>query len=113
MYYANHLEEAIESYKKNLELNPQFPRTHIFLGKVYLLQGKPELALDEMPQEAIDAWRSFGLILTYHALGRKKEVDSLLSNYLVRFQKDNMYQIAEIYSIRGEKDKAFEYLEKA
>ena len=66
-----------------------------------------------MPQEAIDAWRSFGLILTYHALGRKKEVDSLLSNYLVRFQKDNMYQIAEIYSIRGEKDKAFEYLEKA
>ena len=45
LYHANHLEEAIVSYKKVLELNPQFPRAHIFLGKVYLLQGKPEWAL--------------------------------------------------------------------
>ena len=51
MYYANRLEEAIVSYKKVLELNPQFPRAHIFLGMVYLLQGKPELALAEMPQQ--------------------------------------------------------------
>ena len=51
LYYANHLEEAIVSYKKVLELNPQFPRAHIFLGKVYLLQGKPEMALAEMQLE--------------------------------------------------------------
>ena len=57
--------------------------------------------------------RNFGLILTYEALGRKKEVDKLLSDYIARFSKDNMYQIAEMYSFRGEKDKAFEYLEKS
>ena len=113
LYHANHLEEAIVSYKKVLELNPQFPRAHIFLGKVYLLQGKPELALNEMSQETNEAWRSFGLILTYQALGRKNEVDKMLSDYIARFSKDNMYQIAEIYAVRGEKDKAFEYLEKA
>jgi len=113
LYHANHLEEAIEAFKKNLELNPQFPRTHIFLGKVYLLQGKPELALNEMTQETIEDWRSFGLILTYQTLGRKKETDKMLSNYIVRFSKDNMYQIAEIYAFRGEKNKAFEYLEKS
>ena len=113
LYYANHLEEAIVSYKKVLELNPQFPRTHIFLGEVYLLQGKPEIALAEMPQETDEAWRNFGLILTYQALGRKNEVDKLLSDYIARFSKDNMFQIAEIYAFRGEKDNAFEYLEKA
>src|SRR5688572_8388960 len=113
LYHANHLEEAIEAFKKNLELNPQFPRTHIFLGKVHLLQGKPELALNEMTQETIEDWRSFGLILTYQTLGRKKETDKMLSNYIVRFSKDNMYQIAEIYAFRGEKNKAFEYLEKS
>ena len=113
LYHANHLEEAIVSYKKVLELNPQFPRAHILLGKVYLLQGKPELALAEMPQEANEAWRNFGLILTYQALGRKKEVDKLLSDYIIKFPKDEMYQIAEIYAFRGEKDKAFEYLEKS
>jgi hypothetical protein len=66
-----------------------------------------------MTQEAVGDWRSFGLILSYQALGRKKEVDSLLSNYIARFSKDNMYQLAEIYAFRGEKDKAFEYLEKS
>ena len=113
LYHANHLEEAIVAYKKVLELNPQFPRAHIFLGKVYLLQGKPEMALAEMPQEADEAWRSFGLILTYQALGRKKEVDKLLSDYIFKFPKDEAYQIAEIYAVRGEKDKTFEYLEKS
>ena len=72
------------------------------------------MALAEMLQEVgEEAWRSFGLILTYEALGRKKEVDKLLSDYIARFQKNNMYQIAEIYAVRGEKDKAFEYLEKS
>ena len=114
LYHANHLEEAIVAYKKVLELNPQFPRAHIFLGKAYLLQGKPHLALAEMGQEAgEDDWKSFGLILTYQALGSKRESDKLLSDYLVRFQKNNMYQLAEIYAVRGEKDKAFEYLEKS
>ena len=114
LYHANHLEEAIVTYKKVLELNPQFPRAHIFLGKAYLLQGKPHLALAEMLQEVgEEAWRSFGLILTYEALGRKKEVDKLLSDYIIKFQKNNMYQIAEIYAVRGNKDKAFEYLEKS
>ncbi|HZI53191.1 MAG TPA: tetratricopeptide repeat protein, partial [Chitinophagaceae bacterium] len=113
LYHANHLEEAIVAYKKVLELNPQFPRAHIFLGKVYLLQGKPEWALNEMSQESNEAWRTFGLILAHQALGHKKEADKLLSDYIARFSKDNMFQIAEIYSIRGEKDKAFEYLEKA
>src|SRR5688572_23284511 len=59
LYHANHLEEAIVAYKKVLELNPQFPRAHIFLGKVYLLQGKPEWALNEMSQESNEAWRTF------------------------------------------------------
>jgi TolB-like protein/class 3 adenylate cyclase/Flp pilus assembly protein TadD len=114
LYHANELEEAIGAYKKLLELNPQFPRAHIFLGKVYLLQRKPHMALAEMRQEAGDeAWRSFGLILAYQALDSKKEADQLLSDYLVRFQKNNMYQLAEIYAFRGEKNKAFEFLEKS
>ena len=112
LYYANRFEEAIEAYKKVLELNPNFPRAHIFLGKVYLLQGKPEMALTEMLQEADGPWKNFGLILAYHALGRKTETDKLFSDFISRFQKKEMYQIAEIYAYRGEKDKAFDYLEK-
>ncbi|MEO7394657.1 MAG: tetratricopeptide repeat protein, partial [Chitinophagaceae bacterium] len=113
LYHDNQLEAAIASYKKVLEINPQFPRAHIFLGQVYLLQGKPELALDEMPQEADEAWKNYGLILIYLALGRKQEVDKLLPDFLVKYPKDHACQIAEIYAFRGEKDKAFEWLEKS
>lgn len=113
LYHTNHLDEAIISFKKVLELNPQFPRAHIFLGKVYLLQGRPEQALVEMQQEKEGAWRIFGLVLTYNALGRKKEADKLFAEYLSKFTKNEMYQIAELYAVRGDKDKAFEYLEKS
>lgn len=113
LYHSNRLDEAIVAYKKVLELYPQFPRTHIFLGKVYLLQGKPEKALAEMQQETNEAWRNFGLMLAYQALGRKKEVEKMLNDYIVKFAKDEAYQIAEVYAFRGEKDKAFEWLEKA
>ena len=113
LYQANRLEEAVVALKKVLDLNPQFPRAHIFLGMVYLLQEKPELSLAEMPQEQDEAWRSFGLILTYQSLGRKKEVDKLLSDYIIKFPKDHAYQIAEIYAFQGEKDKAFEWLEES
>jgi len=113
LYQANRLEEAIVALKKVLDLNPQFPRAHIFLGMVYLLQEKPELSLDEMSQEQDEAWRSFGLMLTYQALGRKKEVDKLLSDYIIKFSKNQAYQIAEIYAFQGEKDKAFEWLEES
>ena len=46
-------------------------------------------------------------------MGRKKEVEDLLSDYIVRLSKDNMFQIAEIYAVQGVKDKAFQYLEKS
>ena len=113
LYHTNHLGDAIVNYKKVLELNPEFPRAHVFLGKVYLLQGYPELALTEMTQETDEAWRIFGLTLAYDALGRKKEADKLNNEFMIKFPKDQMYQVAEVYAVRGDKDKAFEYLEKS
>ena len=111
--YANRFEEAKVSYKKILEINPQFQRAHMYLGRIYLLQGKPELALAEMKLENIEVFKRFGLALSYHALGHKKEADEELNNYIVNYQNDWAYLIAEIYAFRGEKDKAFEWLEIA
>ena len=111
--YSNHLEEAIVQFNKILELNPQFQRAHLYLGRIYLLQGKPEMALAEMQQENMEIFKRFGLALAYHALGRKKEADEELINFITIYQNDWAYLIAEIYAFRGEKDSAFEWLEKA
>ena len=112
-YYSNQVEEAIIACKKALEINPQFPRANTFLGLIYLLQGKPAMAMDQLPNEPDKQWKIFGSILINQALGRKEEADKLLNNHLLKFPKDELYQIAEIYAYRGEKDKAFEYLEKS
>ncbi len=111
--YTNRFEKAIVSYKKILELNPQFQRAHMYLGRIYLLQGKPEMALTEMQQESMEVFKQFGLALAYHALRRSKEADAVLTNYIDTYQNDWPYLIAEIYAFRGEKNKAFEWLEKA
>ena len=110
--YANHLEDAIVTYKKILELNPQFPMAHVYLGEAYLLQGKPEMALVEMQQEQLKG-KDFGLTLAYTALGQQKEARAALSRYISEFQGTDMFLIAEIYAFLGEKNKAFEWLEKA
>jgi len=112
-YYTNQLDEAIVSFKKVLELNPQFPRTHLQLGEVYLLQGKPEMTLTEMQLETEAVFKDFGMPLAYFALKRRKEADEALKDYVTNYQNNWAYQIARIYAFREERDKAFEWLEKA
>jgi TolB-like protein/lipoprotein NlpI len=111
--YAGRPDEAIAYFKKTLEINSQFQRAHMYLGRNYLLSGKPEMALKEMQQENLEVFRTFGLALTYHALGRRKEADEALKNFTNKFQNEWNYLLAELYAYRGEKDKAFIWLGNA
>lgn len=69
-------------------------------------------ALAEIQKEPEPAWRGHGLALAYHAVGKKKEADAALTEYIEKFQNSAAFQIAEIYAYRGESDKAFERLER-
>ena len=111
--HAGQPEEAISYFKKTLDLNPQFQRAHMYLGRNYLLLGKNELALKEMQQENLEVFRTFGMALVYHAMGKKNEADDVLKDFTERFQNDWSYLLAELYAYRGEMDKAFMWLENA
>ncbi len=111
--HAGRLDEAIAYFKKALELNPQFQRAHLYLGRSYLLMGKPEMALKEMQQENLEVFRVFGMALAYYAANRHKEADEALRDFSNRFQNEWGYLLAELYAFRGEKDKAFIWLENA
>jgi TolB-like protein/lipoprotein NlpI len=112
-YYAGRWDEAEAAFRKALELNPQRPYAHFNLGRIYLARSKPEEALAEMQKEPEPVWGGQGLALAYHALGKKKEADAALANYIKNYQNDGAFQIAEIYAFRNEADKAFEWLERA
>jgi Tfp pilus assembly protein PilF len=112
-YYTGRWEEAEAAFRKALELNPQYPTAHYYLGLISLARSKLEEALAEMQKEPEPAWGGQGLALAYHALGKKKEADAALEDYIGNFQNGGACQIAEIYAYRGEADKAFEWLERA
>jgi tetratricopeptide (TPR) repeat protein len=112
-YYAGRLDEAAAAFTKALELSPDYPITRALLGRVRLMQGRPQEALAEIEREPDEVWRRYGLCLAYHAAGRAKEADAALAAF-VRDYKDTMaFQIAEIFAYSGDADKAFEWLDRA
>ena len=53
------------------------------------------------------------MAVVYHAAGKKKEAAEALKNFTDKFQNEWNYLVAELYAYRGEKDKAFMWLESA
>jgi tetratricopeptide (TPR) repeat protein len=110
--HAGRLDEAEATLRKGIELSPDYPGLYLVIGKIFLMRSKPEAALRVIEQEKDPFWRRQGLALAYHALGRKKEADAALAELLAE-NKEDTFQIAEVYAFRGEPDKAFEWLERA
>ncbi len=96
--HAGRPDEATAYLKKALELNPQFQRAHLYLGRNYLLSGKTEMAFQEMQEENLEEFRIFGMALAYHAADKTKEADEALKNFIDKFQNKWTYLLAELYA---------------
>jgi tetratricopeptide (TPR) repeat protein len=112
-YYAGHYDEAVAAFRNLLELDPSIPVIHHDLARVYLAQGRPQQALEEIQQEPEPVWRLFGQVLVYHALDKKNDADAVLSEFVAKYSDDSAYQVASAYAFRGQTEKAFEWLHKA
>ena len=106
-------DESIASLRECLELNPEYPEAHLFIGNDYIEKGKPDSALVEIRKETSPFWKNYGLAIVYHTLEKKKEADDKLTDLIKSDATDAAYQIAEVYAYRNEKEKAFEWLERA
>ena len=112
-YYAAQYDLATASYQKALELNPGDPAAHYLLSIVYLAEAKPQQALTEIEQQPRGSGRYIGEVLAYTALGHRQEADSALKMLVTNYPHEAAYQIAEVYAVRGEMDRAFNWLELA
>jgi TolB-like protein/Tfp pilus assembly protein PilF len=108
-----HLPQAEAAFRKSIELKPAQSYTHSGLGLVLLSQGKREAALAEMGRESDEGWRLEGLAIANHALGKHAEADAALAELTRKFDKDAPYSIATVHAYRGEKDQAFQWLDRA
>jgi tetratricopeptide (TPR) repeat protein len=112
--------EAEERLRQALALYPSIWATNL-LGQALLLDGRPEEALEvfEALEERLTAetgedYEGFpGHLETLHALGLTEQFDALLPKFL-EYHAANGHDllIAQHYAWMGDKDKAFEWLDR-
>jgi len=106
-------DDSISILEKQLELRPRYHWAHFNIGKSYLLKGDAEQALVEIKKNPSNVYREVGLVLAYSTLGREAEARTALDYLISEYGEQNPTWVAETYVWRGEKDQAFEWLEKA
>jgi serine/threonine protein kinase/tetratricopeptide (TPR) repeat protein len=119
-FLARQPDQAIEQLHKTLELDPDYPLAHSFLALAYNQKGLREQAIAELEKIALraDSRTIFKAVLgfVYGRSGRKDDAITILNelnNSTSSEQVGSPFEIALLYIGLGEKDQAFEWLEKA
>ena len=105
--------EAQAEYARVIELIPTAPWSHAGLGISFLLQGKFEEAAVEGQKDEADWARLLIVSMARWSQQRIPEADAALADLIKSSADGAAFQIAEVYAYRGEKDRAFEWLERA
>jgi serine/threonine-protein kinase len=109
---AGDLDGAQAAFRKSIAINQTFDGNHYQLSRILLAHGRPDAALNEIQMEVASDARNAGLSMIDHVLHRKNESDAALAD-LIRESGENWpYSIATVYAFRGERNEAFEWLEK-
>jgi TolB-like protein/Tfp pilus assembly protein PilF len=107
----DHWPQAEAAMRRALDIRPTYGLGHYSLGVTFLVRGDYTTALSEMQEEPIEVMKQQGLIMIYHALGRKAASDTALAEWL---KADHFaYNVAQVYAFRSQPDEAFHWLEQA
>jgi DNA-binding winged helix-turn-helix (wHTH) protein/TolB-like protein/tetratricopeptide (TPR) repeat protein len=119
LLFARQYDQAIEQYRKTLDLDSSFVRAHVQLGQVYGQKGQYEEAISELKKAiSLNSEDNYAIqLLGYmYAISRRtSEAYKALEELKERAKRTHVlpYDIAVIYVGLGEKDRAFEWLEKS
>jgi serine/threonine-protein kinase len=111
LFFAEKLDEADAAARKAAELQPSSASSHRWQVAVAVLRGDGETALREAQLEPDEGYRRFELALARQVRGDRQAADAALADLIANGRDQLAYQIAEVYAVRGEKDKAFEWLQ--
>jgi TolB-like protein len=111
LFVEGKLDEADAIARKAAELQPAAAGNRRYQVHVALERGDGETALREAELEPDEGYRRFELALAHYARGDRAAADAALADLIANGRDQLAYQIAEVYAVRGEKDKAFEWLQ--
>jgi serine/threonine-protein kinase len=96
-----------------LEIQPKSIYVPARLGTLELLEGHASQALATFRPMEMDDYRLSGIALAEHSLGHARESQQALDELIARYAQVDAYQIVQNYAWRGDKDRAFAWLERA
>ena len=111
LFVAGKMDEADAVARKAAELQPAAAGNHRYQVHVAVERGDGETALREAELEPDEGYRRFELALAHYVRGDRAAADAALADLIANGRDQLAYQIAEVYAVRGEKDKAFEWLQ--
>ena len=119
LYLARQYDQAIEQLRRVLDTDANFPPAHLFLGLAYEQKGMFEEAIAEFQKGSSlsggEPTMVGALGHAYAVSGRKDRAQNVLAELKQQSRRRYVapFEIAVIYIGLGEKEQAFEWLEKA
>lgn len=114
----NNHQASIENSLKLIELDPNFPLAYTYLGLSYLKLGRNAEAIANI-EKAVELSNRDGNILpdlgyAYAVTGKRSDAIAIAKELEGKYAKkeENGMNVAEVYVGLGDKDKAFEWLER-
>ena len=104
---------AYDAFGRALAANAGNMYHKYILTRVQLSDGKALAALSTSQTIDFEPFRDSGVAMAEHTLGNAKASQVALDALIASSAGSDAYQIAEVYAWRGEKDLAFEWLERA
>jgi len=118
-YYGRRFDQAIEQYRKTIDMDPNFPIPHWALGRAYTAKGIYREAIAELEKYSAltgGSSRALAALGNAHARsGDHREALRVLEelNAISKQRYVPSHHFAWVYIGLGDKDQAFAWLEKA
>jgi tetratricopeptide (TPR) repeat protein len=113
LFYAGKLDEANAAGRKMAELQPSAASNRRWQVFVAVQRHDGQAAFRQAQLEPDAAFRRFELTLAYDLLGNREAADAALADLIANSRDRLSFQIAQVYAIRDDAEKAFDWLQIA
>jgi tetratricopeptide (TPR) repeat protein len=118
-YYARRYQEAIARYQRTLELDPGYSWARMNLGRALQELGRHDEAIRTFEAALRDTGANLdespALAHAWAAAGDRPRAETILARVIERWREGSVspYSVANIHAALGDRDQAFEWLERA
>ncbi len=112
LFCSGELSEARTSWRRSLDITPGGRWPNYLTGYLDLKDGKIESALAHF-RATDEPFGLTGTAMVEHTLGHARGSDQALDTLKTKYAAGSAFQVAAVYAWRGEKDQAFEWLDRA